>query len=175
MRRRSGAAGAEQEVEGLLTEPHRDRTSRHSGRQISRFIMSRQVEDEAEILSSRSRIARRGRGLARNLLTLHLRRWRLGRRTVFLKSNENNKPGDPLYDRAGFREISRRPNYYASPGAKPPPRWCCAATSPKSPSARSICDMRAKTETVPHRGPRRTKKALKDAISRPYAPPRACA
>lgn len=111
---------SEQEVEGLLTDRHVIAHRAMAGRTLAGFIMSRQVEDEAEILSVAVTNARRGRGLARNLLALHLRRLAgLGCRTVFLEVDENNKPAIRLYDRAGFHEISRRPNYYASPGAKP--------------------------------------------------------
>jgi ribosomal-protein-alanine N-acetyltransferase len=31
---------------------------------------------------------------------------------VFLEVDEHNQPAIRLYDRAGFTEISRRPNYY---------------------------------------------------------------
>ena len=90
--------------------------------------MSRLVEDEAEILSVAVAARQRGRGLARNLLDLHLRRLAgLGARAVFLEVDEHNRPAIRLYDRAGFREISRRANYYPAAGGKPPPRWCCAA------------------------------------------------
>ena len=57
------------------------------------FIMSRLVADEAEILSVAVDRARRGRGLARSLLALHLRRLAgLGARTVFLEVDEHNAP-----------------------------------------------------------------------------------
>ena len=83
------------------------------------FIMSRLVEDEAEILSVAVAGTRRGRGLARNLLTLHLRRLAgLGARAVFLEVDEHNAAAIRLYDRAGFREISRRPNYYPGAGGQ---------------------------------------------------------
>jgi ribosomal-protein-alanine N-acetyltransferase len=111
---------SEQEVEGLLLDRHVVAHRALAGRTLIGFIMSRQVEDEAEILSVAVAGARRGRGLAHGLLTLHLRRLAgLGARTVFLEVDENNKPALRLYDRAGFRQISRRPNYYAAPGAKP--------------------------------------------------------
>ena len=52
-------------------------------------------------------------------MELHLRRLAgLGARTVFLEVDEHNKPAIRLYDRAGFHEISRRPNYYPVPGGK---------------------------------------------------------
>lgn len=57
--------------------------------------------------------ARRGRGLARALLNLHLRRLAgLGASAVFLEVDEDNEPARRLYSRAGFREVGRRPAYY---------------------------------------------------------------
>jgi ribosomal-protein-alanine N-acetyltransferase len=110
---------SEQEVEGLLLDSHVVAHRALTGHTFSAFIMSRQVEDEAEILSVAVAGTRRGRGLGRDLLTLHLRRLAgLGARTVFLEVDENNAAAIRLYDRAGFREISRRPNYYTAPGAK---------------------------------------------------------
>jgi ribosomal-protein-alanine N-acetyltransferase len=53
------------------------------------------------------------------LLSLHLRRLAgLGVRAVFLEVDEHNTPAIKLYSRAGFREVSRRPNYYPLPGGK---------------------------------------------------------
>ena len=107
---------SEQEVEGLLTDRHVIAHRAMAGSVMAGFIMSRLVEDEAEILSIAVAGFRRGRGLARNLLTLHLRRLAgLGARAVFLEVDQHNVAAIRLYDRAGFREISRRPNYY--PGA----------------------------------------------------------
>jgi ribosomal-protein-alanine N-acetyltransferase len=42
----------------------------------------------------------------------------LGTRAVLLEVDEHNTAAIRLYDRAGFREISRRPNYYPGPGGK---------------------------------------------------------
>ena len=107
---------SEQEVEGLLTDRHVIAHRAMLGSTMAGFIMSRLVEDEAEILSVAVASPRRGRGLARNLLNLHLRRLAaFGARAVFLEVDEHNKAAIRLYDRAGFHEISRRPNYY--PGA----------------------------------------------------------
>ena len=111
---------SEQEVETLLLDRHVIAHRAATGKTLTAFIMSRQVEDEAEIFSVAVTARRRGRGLGRDLLTLHLRRLAgLGARTVFLEVDENNAPAIRLYERAGFREISRRPNYYTAPGAKP--------------------------------------------------------
>ena len=110
---------SEQEVEGLLTDRHVVAHRAMTGAKMAGFIMSRLVEDEAEILSVAVARPRRGRGLARKLLTLHLRRLAgLGARTVFLEVDEHNAPAIRLYERAGFREISRRPNYYPGTGGK---------------------------------------------------------
>ena len=107
---------SEQEVEGLLTDRHVIAHRAMTGTTMAGFIMSRLVEDEAEILSVAVAGSRRGRGLARNLLNLHLGRLAgFGARAVFLEVDEHNKAAIRLYDRAGFHEISRRPNYY--PGA----------------------------------------------------------
>jgi len=37
---------------------------------------------------------------------------------MFLEVDEHNRPAIRLYDRAGFHEISRRPNYYPAAGGK---------------------------------------------------------
>jgi ribosomal-protein-alanine N-acetyltransferase len=110
---------SEQEVEGLLAEHnvvcHRARL----GKELAGFIMTRCAADEAEILSVAVAHARQGRGLARALLALHLRRLAgLGCRTVFLEVDEHNMPAIRLYRRGGFREVARRANYYPTAGGK---------------------------------------------------------
>jgi len=110
---------SEQEVEGLLLDRHVIAHRATSGAKLVGFIMSRLVADEAEILSVAVARSRQGRGLAQKLLNLHLRRLAgLGARAVFLEVDEHNRPAIRLYERAGFREVSRRPNYYASAGDK---------------------------------------------------------
>lgn len=104
---------SEQEVEGLLLDRHVIAHRAMMGGKMAGFIMSRLVEDEAEILSVAVSGARRGRGLARSLLTLHMRRLAgLGTRKVFLEVDENNAAAIRLYDRAGFVRVSQRKNYY---------------------------------------------------------------
>jgi ribosomal-protein-alanine N-acetyltransferase len=83
------------------------------GRKLVGFILSRLAADEAEILSVAVAPAWRGRGLARLLLDLHLRRLAgLSVRTVFLEVEERNAPACRLYRRAGFYEVGRRQGYY---------------------------------------------------------------
>jgi ribosomal-protein-alanine N-acetyltransferase len=84
-----------------------------AGRTLIGFILSRMAADEAEILSVAIAPAWRGRGLARPLLDLHLRRLAgLGALTVFLEVGEHNAPACRLYGRAGFQEVGRRQGYY---------------------------------------------------------------
>ena len=110
---------SEQEVEGMLLDRNVIAQRALSGRGLAGFIMSRQAADEAEILSIAVARAGQGRGLARRLLDLHLRRLAgLGTRAVFLEVEQNNIPAIKLYERAGFREVSRRPNYYPLPGGQ---------------------------------------------------------
>jgi [ribosomal protein S18]-alanine N-acetyltransferase len=79
------------------------------------FIISRIAADEAEILSVAIAPARRGRGLSRPLLDIHLRSLAgRGTRTVFLEVDEANEPARRLYARAGFHEVGRRQGYYES-------------------------------------------------------------
>jgi ribosomal-protein-alanine N-acetyltransferase len=83
------------------------------GRTLVGFILSRLAAGEAEILSVAIAPRWRGRGLARPLLNLHLRRLAgLGARAVFLEVGEGNTPAGRLYGRAGFYEVGRRQGYY---------------------------------------------------------------
>jgi len=107
---------SEQEVEGLLLDRHIVAHRAMIGSSLAGFIMSRLVEDEAEILSVAVARRQQARGLARKLLGLHLRRLAgLGARAVFLEVDEHNDPAIRLYHRAGFSEVSRRSNYYPGP------------------------------------------------------------
>jgi [ribosomal protein S18]-alanine N-acetyltransferase len=79
------------------------------------FILSRLVLDEAEILSVAVASARRGRGLARQLLDTNLRRLAArGARSVFLEVDEANVPARRLYRGAGFQDVGRRESYYSA-------------------------------------------------------------
>ena len=110
---------SDQEVEGLLIDRGVIAQRALLGRAFAGFIMSRLAADEAEILSVAVARNSRGRGIARLLLNLHLRRLAgLGIRTVFLEVDEHNAPAIKLYRRAGFGEVSRRPNYYPLAGGK---------------------------------------------------------
>ncbi|MGE0036683.1 MAG: ribosomal protein S18-alanine N-acetyltransferase [Xanthobacteraceae bacterium] len=101
------------EIERLLLDRHVLAHRAVGGRSLAGFILSRMVMDEAEILSVAVASRWRGRGLARRLLDLHLRRLAgLGTRSVFLEVEEGNEPALRLYRRAGFRQVGRREGYY---------------------------------------------------------------
>jgi ribosomal-protein-alanine N-acetyltransferase len=107
------------EFETMLAERNTFTQRLMLGRTTIGFIISRLAADEAEILSVAVARSWRGRGLARRLLDLHLRRLAgLGLRAVFLEVDEDNTPARRLYARAGFREVGRRPGYYAQSGGK---------------------------------------------------------
>jgi ribosomal-protein-alanine N-acetyltransferase len=108
------------EIERLLIERNTVCHRGAVGRKLHGFILSRIAAGEAEILSVAVASARRGRGLARALLNLHLRRLAgLGATAVFLEVDEDNEPARRLYDRAGFREVGRRAGYYQKDSGAP--------------------------------------------------------
>jgi [ribosomal protein S18]-alanine N-acetyltransferase len=105
----------EDEVHRLLIASNVMAHRAMSGRTMIGFILSRLAAGEAEILSIAIAPNRRGRGLARPLLDLHLRRLAgLGARTVFLEVDEHNAAARALYRRAGFTGVGRRQSYYQS-------------------------------------------------------------
>jgi ribosomal-protein-alanine N-acetyltransferase len=115
---------SEEEFEQLLADRsvigHRAIVGTLAGRTLAGFILSRLAANEAEILSVAVAPARRSRGLAGKLLDLHLRRLAgLGVTTVFLEVDEDNAPARRLYGRARFRDVGRRPAYYARPEGAP--------------------------------------------------------
>jgi ribosomal-protein-alanine N-acetyltransferase len=88
------------------------------GRQPVGFIISRLAAGEAEILSVAVARTQQGRGLARRLLDLHMRRLAgLGVRTIFLEVDDDNLPARRLYARSAFRQVGRRDGYYPRPGS----------------------------------------------------------
>ena len=109
---------SEVEIERLLSERNTITHRATAGRSLHGFILSRLASGEAEILTVAVAASQRGRGLARALLNLHLRRLAgFGVKAVFLEVDEDNEPARRLYARAGFREVGRRPGYYQiSPG-----------------------------------------------------------
>jgi ribosomal-protein-alanine N-acetyltransferase len=110
---------SEEEFERLLLEPAVAAHRATAGDKLAGFVLSRSAAGEAEILSIAVGTGWRGRGLARLLLDLHLRRLAgFGVRALFLEVDEDNLPACRLYRRAGFREVGRREGYYRGPAGK---------------------------------------------------------
>jgi ribosomal-protein-alanine N-acetyltransferase len=108
----------EDEIHRLLIERNVVAHRVMSGPKLIGFILSRLAAGEAEILSVAIAPKWRGRGLARPLLDLHLRRLAgFGVRAVFLDVDKSNTPARALYKRAGFHEVGQRQGYYAGGGA----------------------------------------------------------
>jgi [ribosomal protein S18]-alanine N-acetyltransferase len=106
-----------EEFERLLIERNVVADRAMSSTRLAAFVISRLAADQAEILSIAVSASYRGRGLARKLLDVHLRRLAAyGTNSVFLEVDERNAPARRLYTRLGFREIGRRESYYASAG-----------------------------------------------------------
>src|SRR6478752_4666182 len=92
---------SETEFEQLLTDRSVVADRAVSGHRNIGFIVSRRAADEAEILSVAVVRAWQGRGLARRMLDLHLRRLAgFGMRAVFLEVDEDNQSARRLYARA---------------------------------------------------------------------------
>jgi ribosomal-protein-alanine N-acetyltransferase len=107
---------SEHELESLLLDRSVIAHRAMSGSKLVGFILSRIAADEAEILSVAVAASRRSRGLARQLLDLHLRRLAgLGTKSVFLEVDPDNVPARRLYQRAAFQEVGSRPGYYPQP------------------------------------------------------------
>ena len=103
----------EDEVHRLLIERNVVAHRVTVGRAFAGFILSRLAAGEAEILSIAIAPDWRGRGFARPLLDLHIRRLAgLGTRAIFLEVDEHNAPANGLYRNAGFYEVGRRGGYY---------------------------------------------------------------
>jgi [ribosomal protein S18]-alanine N-acetyltransferase len=103
---------SEAEFERLLCERSVVADRSAADGHLAGFVLSRVAADQAEILSIVVAPSRQGRGVARRLLDVHMRRLAaLGVAALFLEVDEANAPARRLYARAGFREVGRRPAY----------------------------------------------------------------
>ena len=111
---------SEAEFEQLLIEPRVIAERATVGRALAGFIISRRAADEAEILSVAVARGWRNRGVAGQLLALHLRKLaELGVARVFLEVDDSNTAACRLYRGAGFYQVGRREGYYGHDAAHP--------------------------------------------------------
>ena len=81
--------------------------------QIIAYAFIRRVADELHILKIAVTPARRGHGIATWLLkSCFTNGTRQGVNSVHLEVRPSNIPAVELYEKLGFKEIGRRPNYY---------------------------------------------------------------
>jgi ribosomal-protein-alanine N-acetyltransferase len=77
------------------------------------FSLCRVIRDESELLSIGVAPAYRGRGLGLELLRASMDRCtQTGARTMFLEVAVDNPAAQRLYERCGFAQVGRRPDYY---------------------------------------------------------------
>ena len=77
-------------------------------------LLARLAAGEGEILTIAVARAYRRLGLGRDLMEAVLRELHAERaEALFLEVDENNRAAIALYRRLGFREVARRPAYYA--------------------------------------------------------------
>lgn len=80
------------------------------------FILLRAAAGEAELLKIAADAAARGLGIGQSLLTAGIRAVRsVGCQTVFLEVRPTNAAALRLYQKTGFVQVGRRPDYYRNP------------------------------------------------------------
>ena len=78
------------------------------------FVLAREADGEAEILTIAVHPSWQGRGIGRSLMDAVLRELYARRaEALFLEVNEDNEAALALYRRLGFDEVGRRDNYYS--------------------------------------------------------------
>lgn len=91
------------------------------GAPLSGFVLARLAAGEAEILTLAVAARVRRSGLGRRLMDAVLFRLHAERaESLFLEVDETNAAALTLYRRLGFREVGKRPGYYAERKGAPP-------------------------------------------------------
>lgn len=86
----------------------------NDNKEISGFIVARQVADEAEILNLAIHQARRRKGEGGELLKVAMDEFRVRQvRRLFLEVRESNTAGIAFYKKHGFAKTGERPRYYS--------------------------------------------------------------
>lgn len=105
-----------QSLEEALRWPGAVALVAEGGEGLSGFLMGRQTADEAEILNIAVKSNARRRGTGRALLGAALKGFTAQKvRKIFLEVREANATAIQFYQRAGFTQIGKRPQYYRNP------------------------------------------------------------
>jgi [ribosomal protein S18]-alanine N-acetyltransferase len=93
------------------------RAEKSATRTIAGYIVARETAGELHINNVAVREHYRRQGIGSALLNRIVEEGRrLGATTAFLEVRAGNVAARALYERCGFRAISRRTNYYSEPG-----------------------------------------------------------
>ena len=85
-----------------------------ASRELVGFVMTRQADEECEILTIVSDSKKQRSGVANSLMAHVLELSRLRKATrIYLEVASGNKAAIALYQKHGFEEISRRAGYYS--------------------------------------------------------------
>ena len=79
------------------------------------YLIANLLMDTSELLRITVDREKRGQGFGRSLLTHYLAELRGVCETAMLEVRESNTSARALYERAGYREISKRKSYYKNP------------------------------------------------------------
>jgi len=83
---------------------------------VAGYVMARQVLDEGQLLDIAVHKDNRRAGIAGLLISELLLRLRQGGcKSLYLEVRESNAPAIKLYEKYGFRMISKRKDYYKNP------------------------------------------------------------
>lgn len=84
--------------------------------QVLGYVGSQTVLDETDMMNVAVSAQARHRGIAQALVEeLVLRLKQRGSRCLTLEVRASNAPAIALYEKLGFRQVGRRPNYYSHP------------------------------------------------------------
>lgn len=83
------------------------------------FCLGTVVLDEAEVITVVVAVERQGEGVGTSLIAKLIEKMRLRDvQSIFLEVHEKNEHAKNLYEKLGFAEIARRPNYYKASEGK---------------------------------------------------------
>jgi len=86
------------------------------GEQVAGYVGSQTVIDESDMMNIAVAPAYRRQGIGEKLIdALILQLTERGSHSLTLEVRASNAPAIALYDKHGFTQVGRRPNYYRNP------------------------------------------------------------